>query len=637
MATFTVPHETLSQIAANPTRQQELLDSFGVTAVKDAMTAQVATATAAASAAAASATAAANAVASQFKGGISGASVPATSPLAGDYYRVTSAGTSQGKTWAVGDLAVYSGTSGAWTQVPGNIVQQTDIFRLENTRQMMDYVQSDGVTGARRISGAWGARGNIAGSDMTFACLIQMPAAFTQGTKIVDVSNLDGSSTITNNNHTFSISINSAGHLTIRQNGTAPENFRSQVFNFFQTSRIGRWLRMVVVLRGNSTVTPKVWVDGVDVSASFTANNGGIIPNWMPPELLCTYVNYGNVWPEGPVPMVAPINRAWSQADVDWWQATGWLPAIDMYGGSMQSLPANLSSFEDGGTTGFANSSGTTRSNYDHSTNPDGVGAAHSGTRSMKVAMNATEGANRGITFSTDVVPSTLQVCDMEAMVYVMPGCPDIFLEPTNTTAWPASGVSVGNAGVTGAWVKITRTGMIRGSGTNGSVRIGTKLGVLSGAGTFYVDSVKVTIRGALTLPTIQGNRTLRDGTGNGNAMILTPGMTPQTSDKGWTSPGRTHASASGNQQLLGGPIVADPSRHRIDSVVIRNNGSSTATVSIGWSSGGAQYVSALIVPAGTTVDGPLLTRILGGDSIWVSSNVIGELSITVEGHRIAI
>lgn len=53
-----------------------------------------------------------------YRGGVAGGSVPATQTAAGDYYLITSAGTSQSKTWAVGQVAVYEGTSGAWTQLP---------------------------------------------------------------------------------------------------------------------------------------------------------------------------------------------------------------------------------------------------------------------------------------------------------------------------------------------------------------------------------------------------------------------------------------------------------------------------------------------------------------------------------------
>lgn len=54
-----------------------------------------------------------------YKGGVAGGSVPATSTTAGDYYVITADGTSQGENWVVGDIAIYEGSSGNWTLVPG--------------------------------------------------------------------------------------------------------------------------------------------------------------------------------------------------------------------------------------------------------------------------------------------------------------------------------------------------------------------------------------------------------------------------------------------------------------------------------------------------------------------------------------
>lgn len=50
-------------------------------------------------------------------GTVSGASVPATLTGAGYFKEISAAGTSQGKTWEVGDIAVYLGTSGAYLQL----------------------------------------------------------------------------------------------------------------------------------------------------------------------------------------------------------------------------------------------------------------------------------------------------------------------------------------------------------------------------------------------------------------------------------------------------------------------------------------------------------------------------------------
>lgn len=52
------------------------------------------------------------------QGTVSGAAVPAAAAGgAGYYYEITAAGTSQGITWAIGDWAIYSGTSGTWFKI----------------------------------------------------------------------------------------------------------------------------------------------------------------------------------------------------------------------------------------------------------------------------------------------------------------------------------------------------------------------------------------------------------------------------------------------------------------------------------------------------------------------------------------
>ena len=101
----------------------ELLKASAVTQIQSDLTAAVAASASAANAsalaAASSASTALQAIAAAFKGGLAGASVPATSTATGDTYRITAVGTSQGKTWAIGDAAIYNGSSGNWTQLTG--------------------------------------------------------------------------------------------------------------------------------------------------------------------------------------------------------------------------------------------------------------------------------------------------------------------------------------------------------------------------------------------------------------------------------------------------------------------------------------------------------------------------------------
>jgi len=116
-------------------------------------TAQAGIATTKAAEASTSAVTALNAISQAFKGGLAGASVPATSTATGDTYRITSAGTSQSKTWVVGDAAIYNGTSGSWTQLTGFFAGATAYTdTLSVARAPQSGVSFDGVAGYGEIS-----------------------------------------------------------------------------------------------------------------------------------------------------------------------------------------------------------------------------------------------------------------------------------------------------------------------------------------------------------------------------------------------------------------------------------------------------------------------------------------------------
>jgi hypothetical protein len=592
---------------------------------KDAAAASQAAAAASQSAAAASAATAQNAIIGLYiPGGIAGNAVPATATAAGRYYRITSAGTSQGITWALGDLAVYNGTSGSWTQIAGNTVQPEDIQRLDAIKATRDYVQSDGATTNRRMEGVWGARANVAGSPMTFAAIVYVPTSNPAvDIYMFHVAALNGDPGPSSASPTLYCRIRTAGACQVVIRGAASTDFRSLSHATFRATYAGRWVRVVVSIPGDSAVSPTIWVNGVDVSAGFTASTGGMPPNWMPADLATTYFVAGLNWVAGVMPNVIPINRAWAQADVDWWQTTGRLPASDFEGGNaipIVSPTLNNGGFETAGTGGvdvFATwvefSQGTSAVVRDTTQSVSGTASCRldidASSSIAQVSLSASlivTGRRYRVSFwARSDVAGTIVVSDVGGGVTIA----------TLTTSWAF--YSVDFVPTSTSPVAMFKRG---GGQTSRSI---------------WIDDVTITQLGALSIPTPQGNMTLLDGTANANQMLLVGGV-PQTNEKWWSASGRTHISASGNQQLLGGSIVSTPERHRIDSVTVRNNGTSAATVSIGNVSGGAQYVSALSIPAGTTVDVPLLTRTMATANVWISSNVIGELAITVEGHRIA-
>jgi hypothetical protein len=181
----------LDRVATAADRVQTGLDVVATAADKLA-------ADASAVAAAASAILAGQAVANQFLGGIAGNAVPATATAAGYYYRVTSAGTSQGKTWAVGDMAIYNGTSGSWTQLAGILPYATEAEALagtdttkaltpatgnarallgDMTRVIASAFYFDGTVTTNNAQCTMGAAGNISGKVRTIVGLVYVPTA----------------------------------------------------------------------------------------------------------------------------------------------------------------------------------------------------------------------------------------------------------------------------------------------------------------------------------------------------------------------------------------------------------------------------------------------------------------------------
>jgi len=136
---------------------------------------------------------------------------------------------------------------------------------------------------------------------------------------------------------------------------------------------------------------------------------------------------------------------------------------------------------------------------------------------------------------------------------------------------------------------------------------------------------------GALSIPSIQPILVLDDVTfieGN-QARLL--GMTPVTERKDWRIVDST--ATSGNEQILGGATFIEANRHRIDSWVINNLGTSK-TVSLGNASAGTQYASSITAAVGLTEVTPS-TRFNATTALWANSNGTDQLVHTITGHRL--
>jgi hypothetical protein len=95
--------------------------------------------------------------------------------LAGDYYKITTAGTSQSRTWVVGDQAIYNGSSGSWTQVTG-FFAAADAADLASKAALIERegLRFDGTAGAVIGNGGIPAVGT---GDWSFICQYTRTAA----------------------------------------------------------------------------------------------------------------------------------------------------------------------------------------------------------------------------------------------------------------------------------------------------------------------------------------------------------------------------------------------------------------------------------------------------------------------------
>jgi hypothetical protein len=140
-----------------------------------------------------------------------------------------------------------------------------------------------------------------------------------------------------------------------------------------------------------------------------------------------------------------------------------------------------------------------------------------------------------------------------------------------------------------------------------------------------------VTVRGALSLSDVQPIPVLDDVTTIGSNQARLVGMIPVTARRDWRIVDNT--ATSGNEQILGGAVFIDTNRHRIDSWVINNLGTSR-TVSLGNASGGTQYANAIAAAAGLT-EVTLATRFNATQNLWCNSNGTDTLIHTITGHRV--
>ncbi len=191
---------------------------------------------------------------------------------------------------------------------------------------------SDGASG-RALRMQPGAAGNIAGLPATF--WVRRCGVPTSIAGVTYVFALSGSSTFANPGVATSgllLYFGGSNSLALSQRGAGTSDARELTYTGFRSDYAGRSVDIVVTFaEGDTTTSPRIYIDGVDKTASFSLSTSGSPPLWMPASLASTYLLTGYNWPAGTIPEVEYGPGAWSEAEVgraavtrlapDWWRA----------------------------------------------------------------------------------------------------------------------------------------------------------------------------------------------------------------------------------------------------------------------------------------------------------------------------
>ena len=588
------------------------------TQATNAATSATAAATSA-TAAAASATTALNAIAQAFKGGIAGVSVPNTSPLAGDYYRITSAGTSQSKTWVIGDAAVYNGTSGSWTQLTGffNAVAST-YDPIVAQRTALDQLYCDSGTGGRGQFQIPGMRGNVSGMSgtLTWRGLLTVPSSNPGTQADIFVIGPSASST-TGNGNLIGGAIYTNGSFYIRQRD-AGSNWRQFEYTGFRAAYSGQTGILEVVFTAG-TGNPVVYWNGVDISSNFSnSGNAGTPPPWLDSSLTATYYLTAINWPSGIAPLGCWILGSLSAAERLAWQITGKPPIWIVNGGHRQFY---LSDFSVGTDVFVLWGNATLTGNI------DGIGGQND---TLRITRNASTNG-----FASAYYRGGVAYAFIGSRVNISF---DYYIPATNTECVRATIVNAlsgakGSGGTLGAWTTLSADisdltywdTFLHISPANAT---DNPQFTSANGESIYIRNLQIKYYGAFSLPSVQPIAVLDDVTFVGGNQALLTGMFPITENRAWRISADTNTN--GNQQILGGSLV-DSTVDVIDQIEQTTAG--TPTTTIGSASGGSQYKASAALSAGINPT-TLVTRKLASNNLWVGSNGTARVRTTISGHR---
>lgn len=461
----------------------------------------------------------------------------------------------------------------------------------DSGRKKEGFLYSDGATTSRGQVQTLTSRGNLAGAPLaSWVGWVDVPSSNPSANAHIAKMASNATSDFTANGLTIYFVASSAS-LTITAIGTTlGTDFRNFTHSSFRTSYSGQRIWLDVRLTNGSSVNPVVYVNGADVSSSFSSSTGGTAPDWLGSSLSITNFLTGFAWPAGIAPLGCWLNAHLTNAESETWRLTGRAPAWVALGGSQVDVKPTSGSFAYWFGTGSVVSSTATQV-------VTSAGASGLNVRNPALTVTPVQGAKvlvnatvSGLTGSVIIQLSNFSLSAV-ATTIVADGTYNLEIVPTTT--------SQGNV-----VIAVTST-------TQATITINS-----------------VQLRGALSLPSVQSIGVVEDITAIGGNQARLVGNTPILLDSVPVSVIELPAiSRTGSTEILGGAISGARKR-RIVSVT--GNSSASVNLSLGTTASGTQLINAQAVNGDFDIT-TFASRILAaGSSLHLSFSSTTTASIHI-------
>jgi len=205
----------------------------------------------------------------------------------------------------------------------------------DSDRKKEGFLYSDGTTTSRAQAQTPGTRGNLAGAPLaSWVGWVDVPSSNPSVNAHVAKLASNTTSDFTANGLAIYFVSGSAGLTITAPGATLGTDFRNFSNSTFRTTYSGQRIWLDVKLTNGSATNPVVYVNGGDVSSSFSLSTGGSAPDWLSSSLSVSNFLTGYGWPAGIAPLGSWLNSHLTNAESDAWRTSGRPPAWVQFGGS---------------------------------------------------------------------------------------------------------------------------------------------------------------------------------------------------------------------------------------------------------------------------------------------------------------